>query len=513
MKILPKNFVQNEKGLIHLIVIIIILLALGLGVYLVQTRTNINPFAQSLSAPISGPIGMDSDKDGFTDNQETFMGTNPNSACPASLTDNAWPVDVNNDKGINGSDTSTLIPYISGEVAYNKRYDLNQDNRINESDVSVIQAYFLKTCEAVQKNAILRMGSNYKVEVGTEIAVPVFISSTELVNLVSAQITYPADKLEVVNLATDTVNFNYTVEKYAENGQISIILGSTNGVKTSDSNIGITIAKIQFRTKAAGIAGVNFNKATSEILRLSDGENILNTERSTDTSITIGNLVSPTPASTPSVTPTPVVIPTPMATPTPVSTPSINPTPIANCVISKAEWIVPVNPAQANTTAGLRVEATGDCTNKQVSFIVVEDDGILGSDDVKLVPQPIVLLSNPQQNNFVGTATWITEFQEDGVFGSSYPPEFKFTARLDNTGIVSNNLLQVLRTIGTPSPVKGDVNGDGKANLRDISNLLASLTKNEKPSDLLDIKEDGELNTGDFSALISILKQNGVLRQ
>lgn len=96
---------------------------------------------------------LDSDKDGFADWKEIFMGTDPYKACGVD----AWPVDVSNDGYVNGTDVSLLVPYIQGVKPYNKRYDLNQDGFITgdpptpipgqpDSDVKIIQNNFLKSC-------------------------------------------------------------------------------------------------------------------------------------------------------------------------------------------------------------------------------------------------------------------------------------------------------------------------------------------------------------------------------
>jgi hypothetical protein len=81
------------------------------------------------------------------------MGTNPNKACASSTTDNAWPVDANNDTYINGADVSKMVPYISGLLAYNKRYDLNLDGINNKADVEIVAKYFLQECTAIDIQA------------------------------------------------------------------------------------------------------------------------------------------------------------------------------------------------------------------------------------------------------------------------------------------------------------------------------------------------------------------------
>jgi len=703
----------NENGLIHIVIIIVILVALALGVYLVQTRTNINPFAQSVSGPISGPLG-DSDKDSFTDSQEFFMGTNPNVACPTSSIDNAWPVDVNNDKSINGGDVSTLVPYINGSKPYNKRYDLNQDAVISQGDVSVIQANFLKTCEAIEKTAVIRISPKTTAKLGDEVEVSVFVSAyTDPVNLVSAQINYPSDKLDVVKVVTDSSGntaegFNTLYEKYVGNGQISIIKGSTNGLTTGGPNSGVTFARITFKTKAYGVSNITLNKTTSEILRVKDGANVLNpiNDSAYEGSISVYPQPTPTPAVNPKPFPSdgcmtstqcktdqdcrrmapypgncmdqniacaqvitkacytlienntapqeicadfsnPCVVPPgwhkpgevrPTPTPTaclprpiigkttvmtaqglkvtltpgtngntstnpirsisftsfdnasvtidgkfytqpvthqisnsggtqditffvnqvalnkastvqmkvndtcgpydlffgggtqagwpttipPQQTP--NPTtqatasasiaPTIACTITKAQWVGNNGIVPSNTTAKLLVEANGNCISKRIIFNIWEDDGLLGADPVLTNPQEVFLISNGQPNQYYGTTTWRTEFQEDGPFGSSYPPEFSFEATIDGekNRLRSTNQLLVAREIGAPSPIEGDTNKDQQVNLKDISWMLTFWDKKVN-DEALDIDgNDNIVNNFDMTKLKGILLQRGILR-
>lgn len=591
MRNLSKLF-KNEKGITHIILILFILIALGIGVYLVQTRTNINPFAQSVSSPISGPVvgGTDADQDGFSDTQEAFMGTNINSACPTSSTDNAWPVDTNNNKSVNGGDVSTLVPYISGGIQYNKRYDLNQDNRIDQRDVSVIQARFLETCEVIEKSAVIRINPKTVATLGQEVTMSVSLSAyTEPVNLVSAQINFPSDKLDVVKVdtGTDSGGFNNLIESFNGNGQISIIKGSTTSVNTGSQNTGIIFARITFRTKAFGVSDITLNTNTSQVLRASDGENVLNPLRDPihNGSITVNPVTVASPSISPTVAPVPVagctsdaqcgagkvcrryqdypgncmdeftacaqatvtactkktvfcatapcppietcvefpngcVVPPGWTPPTVRETlppePTPTPAPVA-CAITRTEWVT-TGLVQSNSTATLRVEATGNCTNKKVIFNAWEDDGLLGADSIFANPQEVILMSSGasiNSNNYVGTTTWITEFQEDGPFGSNYPPEFLYEAALEGetNKVRSSNQLTVAREVGAPSPLEGDTNRDQLVNLRDVSWLLTHWDKTVD-DDSLDIDgDDNFVNNFDMSKLKGILIQRGVLRR
>lgn len=66
----------------------------------------------------------------------------------------------------------------------------------------------------------------------------------------------------------------------------------------------------------------------------------------------------------------------------------------------------------------------------------------------------------------------------------------------------------------TPTPVlKGDVNGDGKITLVDMSALLSRWGKTGAEVGFADLNGDGTVNTFDYSLLLQILIQNGVIKQ
>ncbi len=165
----------------QIVLMIVLLMGVVVGIYLLGNPTRFLPKAASepvdpIPSPLSGPIGGspspisgpiggspspvstpnlqgDDDADGFSNSVEILMGTNPARACATSTTDNAWPADTNNDTYINGADVSKIVPYVSGLLGYNKRYDLNLDGINNKADVEVIAKYFLQECGAIDPQA------------------------------------------------------------------------------------------------------------------------------------------------------------------------------------------------------------------------------------------------------------------------------------------------------------------------------------------------------------------------
>jgi hypothetical protein len=91
----------------------------------------------------------DSDCDGFTNTSEQFVGTNPNSMCPANGSDDVWPADFNRDKHINVLDVSSFssrFNHTSADGLYGVRFDFNGDSTINVLDVSQMSQFFNKSC-------------------------------------------------------------------------------------------------------------------------------------------------------------------------------------------------------------------------------------------------------------------------------------------------------------------------------------------------------------------------------
>jgi hypothetical protein len=156
----------------QIFIVVVLIAGVILGIYLVGNPTRFLPKAasepiQPSPSSISGPINAspspavtsspsmqaDDDQDGFSNSVELLMGTNPNKSCADSSTDNAWPVDTNNNQVINGGDVSKIVPYVSGLLGYNKRYDLNLDGINNRADVDIIAKYFLQECGQIDPQA------------------------------------------------------------------------------------------------------------------------------------------------------------------------------------------------------------------------------------------------------------------------------------------------------------------------------------------------------------------------
>jgi beta propeller repeat protein len=94
----------------------------------------------------SAGVELDSDKDGFSDRIEKYIGTNPYIACGY----NAWPPDFNNDRVVNILDANMFKGRIGtkvGDPNYSRRFDLNADGVINSMDVLFLKPYMDKRCK------------------------------------------------------------------------------------------------------------------------------------------------------------------------------------------------------------------------------------------------------------------------------------------------------------------------------------------------------------------------------
>lgn len=153
----------------------------------------------------------------------------------------------------------------------------------------------------------------------------------------------------------------------------------------------------------------------------------------TSTPVTGAGGVIPTP--TPTATPTPTLTPTatPTATPTPTTAPVIptsTPQPsVAEvpCTLSSAKWLLNQNPVIEGSKVSLTVNTSGNCTERLVSFLISENDGLFGTNPVSNNPLPVLISNNS------ATIEWVAEYQQDGFFGFDDPPEYYFEAKILGT--------------------------------------------------------------------------------
>lgn len=100
--------------------------------------------------------GLDSDGDGFGDEVEGFVGTNPMVACASTgvASDeepDAWPADFDDNQIVNITDVFNVLPPVFGssvaDPAYVNRVDLQPDGVINITDVfKVLPPVFGSSC-------------------------------------------------------------------------------------------------------------------------------------------------------------------------------------------------------------------------------------------------------------------------------------------------------------------------------------------------------------------------------
>lgn len=101
-----------------------------------------------------------------------------------------------------------------------------------------------------------------------------------------------------------------------------------------------------------------------------------------------------------------------------------------SCVFTSANWNI------TNATEGqmIRLYVTGDnCVGKEISFVILERDGLFNSDD------PVRI--NPKKVNFSilgANGIWKAEWQSDIDGGQTNPPEYYFTANTSNAYIRSS---------------------------------------------------------------------------
>ena len=96
----------------------------------------------------------DPDCDGFSSAKETFMGTLPMAACPATASagdedGDAWPPDFNDSQTVDIIDIGELRPVFNstdGDGKYESRKDLTADGFINILDIGALRPFFNLSC-------------------------------------------------------------------------------------------------------------------------------------------------------------------------------------------------------------------------------------------------------------------------------------------------------------------------------------------------------------------------------
>ncbi len=92
---------------------------------------------------------LDDDNDGFTDEVENYVGTDPLDCCSDDPYDAAWPPDFNNDGIVYYSDYLMIVPHFGTVTGYpeRQRYDLDMSGTVDQIDVNIgIIAYWGQTC-------------------------------------------------------------------------------------------------------------------------------------------------------------------------------------------------------------------------------------------------------------------------------------------------------------------------------------------------------------------------------
>jgi hypothetical protein len=115
--------------------------------------------------------------------------------------------------------------------------------------------------------------SSQRVAAGSTLSVQIWAdSSTTQVNAVQANLSYPIDKLNFVNIDTTNSAFGVTAENTGGNGLIHIARGST--APLSGKFLVATVNFTPLQTKSKSSAAINFT-SESALLNSSTNTNIL----------------------------------------------------------------------------------------------------------------------------------------------------------------------------------------------------------------------------------------------
>jgi len=91
---------------------------------------------------------LDTDRDGFTNSEEEFIGTDPGDRC-ANSGENAWPADVDNNGVVTIQDILAVANKYGlkkGDAGYSTRYDLNTNGVIELEDFFKVAQFYGLVC-------------------------------------------------------------------------------------------------------------------------------------------------------------------------------------------------------------------------------------------------------------------------------------------------------------------------------------------------------------------------------
>lgn len=90
----------------------------------------------------------DKDCDGWTDDEESYIGTDPEDDCPDGSSDDAWPPDFNNSSAVTSADLVLFSQHYNDPSTYDPRYDLNASGppKITDGDLVIFSKYYLTSC-------------------------------------------------------------------------------------------------------------------------------------------------------------------------------------------------------------------------------------------------------------------------------------------------------------------------------------------------------------------------------
>ncbi|MCL5783952.1 MAG: dockerin type I domain-containing protein [Patescibacteria group bacterium] len=311
-------------------------------------------------------------------------------------------------------------------------------------------------------------------------------SDTDAANLFAAKLKFPADLLQVnkIDLKSDSSFIKNWIEDDFDNseGTVSLVGGLPNpGLQTHSGESNTLMAEITFVTKRTGTATISFN-SDSAIYRNSDNENILGLKKEVSFQILPSITITPTSGPVPTISPFSWQINAEAVCSNGIK-------PVQKTRLFYALW--PIGNLvwhNDNFAPGIHNRVISSTDPRNYIYVGLDGEGTGALKPSGTPPNPAI-----SYITFFNPPTWGARWGRADLPAGIYNLKFQAPAAWCMSGKL------------------GDINGDGKVDLVDLSTLLSRWNMSVN-GQAVDLNGDGVVNTADYSLMLKVLVDAGIIK-